>query len=144
MFFPVEVSARDLSSWYVQHFAISSLTQRALLRRSNVCFEVAATSEFTFQNDHMKLIIRTILCTALLFYDYFMTLGDEFRCVWKRKFSGVSVLFFVARYSTLLDRGVKMVQLVSWYNYSEDTVVKVRHILMSIMVISHCDSHRCM
>lgn len=41
-------------------------------------------------------------CLALLFYDYLLTLDDEIRCVWKRRFSGVTVTFLALRYGTLL------------------------------------------
>ncbi|KAJ3482759.1 hypothetical protein NLI96_g6763 [Meripilus lineatus] len=41
---------------------------------------------------------------ALLVYDYLLTFPVEVQLVWRRKFSGVTVLFFFIRYCTLLGR----------------------------------------
>lgn len=55
-----------------------------------------------------------MLLIALAFYEYFTTLSEEVRCIWKRKFSLGSVLFFVNRYVLLLNRLARLVQLVVW------------------------------
>ena len=38
---------------------------------------------------------------ALLFYDYLLTFEQEVRYVWRHKFSGATVVFFVNRYCML-------------------------------------------
>lgn len=66
------------------------------------------------------------ISTALLFYDYFLTLDREIRCVWRSKFSGVTVLFLLNRYVTLLYRVLMIVQLMSWGAFEEVTADRVR------------------
>lgn len=69
--------------------------------------------------------VRTTYCIflsiALLFYDYFLTLPDEVRCVWKGKFTGVTVLFMINRYATIVYRTLMVIQLMSWDTYPEET-----------------------
>ncbi|THH31060.1 hypothetical protein EUX98_g3132 [Antrodiella citrinella] len=45
---------------------------------------------------------------------------DEIKCVWKGKFSGVTVLFLLNRYVTLLYRILMVVQLWPWYTVSSE------------------------
>ena len=40
--------------------------------------------------------------TALVFYEYTITLGQEIDMFWKRKFTGATVLFLLTRYLLLL------------------------------------------
>ena len=40
--------------------------------------------------------------TALIFYEYFLTLGDEVRHMWGRPCSPFSLLFYVNRYSVMI------------------------------------------
>jgi len=61
-----------------------------------------------------------VAATILLYYDYLLTLQDEIRCIWKRKFSFATVLFFVNRYVTLLYRTLMIVQMLPWANLPED------------------------
>ncbi len=39
---------------------------------------------------------------ALLYYDFIVTFPDEVKCIWQRKFTGATVLFFFNRYGALL------------------------------------------
>jgi len=39
-------------------------------------------------------------CAAVLFYDILLTYDREVICVWKRKFSAATVIFFCVRYAT--------------------------------------------
>ncbi|TCD64638.1 hypothetical protein EIP91_003840 [Steccherinum ochraceum] len=52
--------------------------------------------------------------TALLFYEYLLTFSDEIRCVWKARFSGVTLLYIFARYSTIAYRVFMIVQWAKW------------------------------
>jgi len=42
--------------------------------------------------------------TAILFYDILLTYDREMTCIWKRKFSGVTVIFVCLRYITLVSQ----------------------------------------
>lgn len=48
------------------------------------------------------------------FYDFSITVNDEIRCIWKRKFSGATFLFLANRYVGLLYRLVTLFLLLSW------------------------------
>lgn len=61
-----------------------------------------------------------VAATILLYYDYLLTLPDEIRCIWKRKFSFATVLFFVNRYVTLLYRTLMIIQMLPWSSLPED------------------------
>jgi len=51
---------------------------------------------------------------ALLFYDYILTLRTEILCIWKRKCSFATLLFFVNRYGILLNRTILIMQIRPW------------------------------
>lgn len=51
---------------------------------------------------------------ALLRYDYFLTLPQEVHCIWGRKLSAPTVLFYVNRYGILISRVILMGQLITW------------------------------
>ncbi|KZT07019.1 uncharacterized protein LAESUDRAFT_812368 [Laetiporus sulphureus 93-53] len=81
-------------------------------------FSVVATCEF-----HHKLqIIKSPPpnhSKALVFYDYFLTFSKETRCIWSRKLSGATLLFFVNRYLTLLYRIVMLIDILPWRSQSQ-------------------------
>ncbi len=47
-------------------------------------------------------MVALISATALLFYDYILTLRHEVRFVWGRRFSAATALFLVNRYFIIL------------------------------------------
>lgn len=51
---------------------------------------------------------------ALYCFDYLITFNDEVECVWRRRFSGATVLFAVNRYAMLAASAVNLVQIVPW------------------------------
>ncbi|KAI0765811.1 hypothetical protein BC629DRAFT_911995 [Irpex lacteus] len=57
--------------------------------------------------------------TALLVYDYSLTLPQEVEHIWRRRTSMITILFFINRYSIILIRGFSVVQLVSLGGSSE-------------------------
>ena len=50
---------------------------------------------------------------ALLSYDYALTLPDEIRCIWKRKFTSVTVLYFIMRYASIIAQTLEVVKFLS-------------------------------
>ena len=60
-----------------------------------------------------------VLGAALFIYHYFLTFSEEVKYVWRRKISAVSVLFLVNRYVVFINRLVRLVQVVSWEDYTE-------------------------
>lgn len=50
--------------------------------------------------------------SALLYYDYALTVPSEVQCIWKRKFSGASALFLINRYVSLLVHTLLWVQML--------------------------------
>lgn len=49
-----------------------------------------------------ELEMFTVISIAILFYDYFLTLGREVDYIWKKKLSFVSILFYCYRYAAIL------------------------------------------
>lgn len=56
--------------------------------------------------------------SAILFYDYFLTLPQEVQCIWGRKLSAPTVLFYVNRYGTLISRVFLIGQAITWQGVS--------------------------
>ncbi|KAI0729807.1 hypothetical protein C8Q72DRAFT_777325 [Fomitopsis betulina] len=52
--------------------------------------------------------------SALCCYDYCLTLGREVDLIWRGRLSLASVLFYVLRYSALLDTVLVMLGYLSW------------------------------
>ena len=76
-----------------------------------------------------------IVCTALFVYEYCITFSEEVRCIWLRKLSGGSAIFFINRYAILFERAARMVQLVDWAHTPENQADE-----MSIALINHAPS----
>ncbi|KAI0691646.1 hypothetical protein C8Q76DRAFT_803173 [Earliella scabrosa] len=51
---------------------------------------------------YLPLSYRTLATICLLYYDYFLTLGDEVRLVWCRRLNLASVLYLAIRYTFLV------------------------------------------
>lgn len=49
---------------------------------------------------------------ALIVYDTILTLPQEVRCIWQRKWSGVTFLYATIRYVTMLDFMVQLISLL--------------------------------
>ncbi|KAJ3557248.1 hypothetical protein NM688_g1569 [Phlebia brevispora] len=68
--------------------------------------------------EYLSLLITLqdieVAATALAFYEYFVTFSEEIRCIWRRKLSLGSAIFFLNRYALLLNRMARMIQLVTW------------------------------
>lgn len=61
-----------------------------------------------------------LTCDVVLFcYDYMLTLSQEISTVWQRRFSGATVIYLLSRYTVLVNRLVRLVQVVSWRGFEE-------------------------
>lgn len=56
------------------------------------------------------MLAATVVCC----YDHAITFGEEVNCVWKRRISGASILFFLNRYAMLVASLVGIVQILPW------------------------------
>ncbi|KAJ3556304.1 hypothetical protein NM688_g2100 [Phlebia brevispora] len=74
------------------------------------------------QTWRLNFAIR-VAATALLLHDYTLTFADEVRCIWRRRLSGVTIIFIILRYAPLLKQGLSVLLLA----YPTDT----SHIFMS-------------
>ncbi|KAI0642078.1 hypothetical protein C8Q79DRAFT_929578 [Trametes meyenii] len=64
---------------------------------------VIASQSYTKLSNNEQLTSQIDVHIALLLYDYLLTLHQEVRLFWTRKFTGASVLFFVILYLTLFN-----------------------------------------
>ncbi|KAF8308398.1 hypothetical protein DL93DRAFT_2159055 [Clavulina sp. PMI_390] len=69
-----------------------------------------------------QAIIQTQLCLAasvsVLVYDYFLTLNDEMRFIWKLRLSPVKILFLVNRYATPVALCFSIVELSGFFEFN--------------------------
>ena len=59
-------------------------------------------SQVKYNNGHVGSYMLIFVIAALICYEYLITLDDEIRTVWRRKFSAVSLLIVSTRWSLLL------------------------------------------
>ena len=52
--------------------------------------------------------------SALLWFDFALTFTTEVRCIWRRKFSGVTVIYLFTRYTALIDRVLFATEVLLW------------------------------
>ncbi|KIP05090.1 hypothetical protein PHLGIDRAFT_167295 [Phlebiopsis gigantea 11061_1 CR5-6] len=64
--------------------------------------------------DYLELVATVLYC-----YDFSLTVSKEFKTIWTRRFSIATLLFIVCRYTTFINRGVRVLQLYSWHNHLE-------------------------
>ena len=62
--------------------------------------------------------------TVLLGYDTFLTLSQEVRCIWNRKFNFVAVVYVLQRYVSLI------VAILDNFSPQTDTVRRDSHVLV--------------
>ena len=56
-----------------------------------------------------------MLSNAVVYiYDFLLTIAQEKQHFWRRRFSYISALFFINRYVVLLNRLVRLVNLIHW------------------------------
>ncbi|KAI0752826.1 hypothetical protein C8Q80DRAFT_1118138 [Daedaleopsis nitida] len=55
-----------------------------------------------------------VATTALLWFDFSLTFTTEVRRIWRRKFSGATLVFLFMRYSALLDRVLFVLEVLLW------------------------------
>ncbi|KAI0786301.1 hypothetical protein C8Q75DRAFT_808694 [Abortiporus biennis] len=80
------------------------------------------TAVLSTQADQMFLAnFCGVAATALLYYDLSLTLSSEIRCIWRRKPTGATVLFFVNRYGTLVNRTLMLINLFSLQEHTRQT-----------------------
>ncbi|KAI1794289.1 hypothetical protein LXA43DRAFT_996398 [Ganoderma leucocontextum] len=58
----------------------------------------------------------SVASTSLVFYEYAITIGLEVQQIWRRKISGVTALFILTRYITLLHRILVVISLSSLHS----------------------------
>ena len=49
-------------------------------------------------------------CTVIVVYNTLLTFSREVTCIWRRKFSAVTVLFFTQRYCMLILAGFRYIE----------------------------------
>ncbi|KAK7688354.1 hypothetical protein QCA50_008726 [Cerrena zonata] len=63
---------------------------------------------------YLKLsLILVVVASSLLFWDYLLTIRDEWRYIWRRKFSLVTMLYFINRYVTMTYRLFVLIEMFS-------------------------------
>lgn len=67
---------------------------------------LASTGSVAFPWDRY---FKLNLLSVLLSYDWMLTLRKEVQLIWLRRWGGVSILFFLVRYSSLATWGLQMV-----------------------------------
>ncbi|KAH9916980.1 uncharacterized protein BXZ73DRAFT_24368, partial [Epithele typhae] len=53
-----------------------------------------------------------IASSALIIADYFFTLPEEIERIWRRRFTGATIIFFITRYAAVLERIVLLVSVL--------------------------------
>lgn len=51
----------------------------------------------------------------LTFYEYVLTISSEIQCIWRRRFSLVTVLFILNRYTLLIRQILMIIHILPWH-----------------------------
>ena len=70
---------------------------------------VASSGKFYFFTE-VKLLNRK--ATALLWYDFLLTLKSEVRCIWQQNFGRGTVIYFCVRYILFVERVVIILEVL--------------------------------
>ncbi|KAL4243441.1 hypothetical protein ABKN59_001179 [Abortiporus biennis] len=62
--------------------------------------------------------MNTVAAGGLLLYDYLLTLDEEIKYVWKRKKTGISILFILNRYTSLVNSLLVFLEHIAWEDKS--------------------------
>ncbi|EIW54180.1 uncharacterized protein TRAVEDRAFT_92176, partial [Trametes versicolor FP-101664 SS1] len=60
----------------------------------------------------------TLPLTALLWFDFVLTLPDEYRRIWRRKFTGATVIYLLIRYVAVIERIFFVLEVLVWKSIS--------------------------
>ncbi|KAI0827781.1 hypothetical protein BC628DRAFT_1502229 [Trametes gibbosa] len=76
-------------------------------------------------NDYPRLLVENyciVASSALLWFDCAMTFPEEYRRIWKRQFSGATLVYIVMRYSAVIERIFFVLEVLVW-NSTDKTFV---------------------
>ncbi|KAI0629549.1 hypothetical protein C8Q77DRAFT_1065260, partial [Trametes polyzona] len=68
----------------------------------------------------------------LLWYDCILTFPEEYRRMWKRKFTGGTAVYFLVRYTALLERVPFLLEAFVWHSSDQ---VPARMVSMATSII---------
>ncbi|KAI0083642.1 hypothetical protein BDY19DRAFT_1051727 [Irpex rosettiformis] len=98
--------------------------------------EAALQNFFNYWNSVKISAAIELSSTALLFYDYLLTLPQEINNIWGRKFTLPTMLFLLNRYFSMIDGGLRTVQAISWEGYTEDDANRLSNHMEICLVIT--------
>ncbi|KAM5543473.1 hypothetical protein V8D89_002724 [Ganoderma adspersum] len=88
-----------------------------------------------FQSGDLAFLIP-VASTALVFYEYAITIGLEAQQIWNREVSVATALFVLTRYITLLDRLFVIISVLTSYSFEACTVLTwVQAITTSMLIV---------
>ncbi|CCM06021.1 uncharacterized protein FIBRA_08265 [Fibroporia radiculosa] len=76
----------------------------------------------------------TVAAMMLLLYDYILTFAQEIQCIWRRKFSGATVLFFLNRYLSIIYRILMLLVILPWQYLPQQTADDVITIMLDLIL----------
>ncbi|RDB26733.1 hypothetical protein Hypma_005393 [Hypsizygus marmoreus] len=79
-----------------------------------------------FEVFEFAFVCCSVASVALLIWEHVITFGAEVSRIWSRKFSGVTVLYALLRYGTLLEK-ISIMFLASWYMTPKGFVLEPSH-----------------
>ena len=71
-----------------------------------------------------SILIHRFCKTALLWYDFALTFAAEVQRIWRRRFSGATIIYLIMRYSMLFQSALFVGSTVLWH--STDKVCAIR------------------
>ncbi|KAI0827779.1 hypothetical protein BC628DRAFT_1418373 [Trametes gibbosa] len=93
-----------------------------------------------YLQDYPNVLIENyciVASSVLLWYDFVLTLPDEYRHMWRRKFTGATAIYLVMRYSAIFDRVFFCLEVLVWNSTDQGCVVYLC-LLVSIDPLSSC------
>ncbi|TFK90250.1 hypothetical protein K466DRAFT_597097 [Polyporus arcularius HHB13444] len=75
--------------------------------------------QLTTRPDPLRTTASWRLCTALLWFDFALTFTTEVRRIWRRRFTGATVVYLFTRYTALIERIFFVLEVFLWNSTDE-------------------------
>ncbi|KAI0332782.1 hypothetical protein GY45DRAFT_1246145, partial [Cubamyces sp. BRFM 1775] len=80
--------------------------------------------------------------TVLVWYDVILTLPTEYSRIWKRRFSGATLIYLVMRYSTVIDGIFAMLKFLLWEITSLALIAQYATAVAAYVILIACTCYK--
>ncbi|RPD57834.1 hypothetical protein L226DRAFT_540198 [Lentinus tigrinus ALCF2SS1-7] len=90
-------------------------------------------------SDYERLLVENyciVASTALLWFDFALTFTTEVRRIWRRRFTGATVVYLFTRYAALIERVFFVLEVLLW-NSTDETCGRIDRVDDVLTIINY-------